>query len=331
MKILFINRAKSKGRFSFEELFSNIKKSLTSCTYEDFYDKSYPSFIANIKAVRKIQKSADILHLTGGLGYYSVFLPKKKTILTIHDTNHYEHDLTGLKKWIFSYLFYKLPYKNTIYLTTVSEHTKSRLIELFGFKPSKIKVVPNCYPSDFSPSSKEELNPIPKILQIGTKRNKNIIRLVEAIKNIPIELTIIGKLNTDQETALKDSGVNFINKTNLTHSEIYNEYVNCDIVSFVSLHEGFGLPIVEANIIGRAIITSSISSMPEVANNAAHMVNPNNVDDIKGGILKLIENNTYRNTLISNGFENVKQFSPQKIASLYEELYTNIKTPSHGN
>ena len=322
MKILFVNRAKSANRFSFEELFSTIKKELKNTTYVDFYDKSKSSFFKCIKAIKNIP--ADIIHLTGGLGYYTLFLPSKKTILTIHDTNHYEHDLKGLKKWMFSYLFYRIPYKNTYCLTTVSEHTKSRLIDLFGFTPSKIKVIPNCYPLNFKPSIKDEISATTKVLQIGTKSNKNILRLLNALQGLDVELTIIGNLSSALTKEINQYQVKTINKCNLTHQEIYQEYKNCDIVAFVSLHEGFGLPIIEANAVGRAVITSSISSMPEIVKNAGHIVDPYNVEDIRNGIKKLISDNNYRNELIQNGFENCENYHPEKIALLYEELYQKI-------
>ena len=96
MKILFLHRAKSFGGHSFEELFTTIKQHLNNCIYEDFYDKTYPSFWRNLKALKKIE--CDVIHITGGIGYYALFSPSHKTILTVHDTNHYEFDLKGIKK-----------------------------------------------------------------------------------------------------------------------------------------------------------------------------------------------------------------------------------------
>jgi glycosyltransferase involved in cell wall biosynthesis len=55
---------------------------------------------------------------------------------------------------------------------------------------------------------------------------------------------------------------------------VINEYNKSDILAFVSTSEGFGMPILEANAVGRVVVTSNITSMPEVANNAAHYVNP---------------------------------------------------------
>lgn len=322
MKILYLNRAKSFGGFSFEELFFTIKKNLIRCEVVDFYDKTYSSFWKNLKVIRKIK--CDVIHITGGIGYYALFLPTKKTILTVHDTNHYEFDLKGIKKWIYGWLIYRLPIMNVKYVTVVSKHTKNNLIRFFGINEAKIKVIPNCFPEEFKENIKNILSKPTKILQIGTKPNKNIKRLIEAVKELEVELIIIGKLSVELLELLKESKINYINKYNLTREEIYLEYVNCDIVAFVSLREGFGLPIIEANAVGRAIMTSNISSMPEVAGNSAHLVNPMNVDEIRNGIIKLTENDEYRNQLIANGIENAKKYSPNLIANYYQKLYLEI-------
>lgn len=324
MKILFLHRSKNFG-YSFEELFTTIKQNLSNCEIEDFYDKTYPSFWTNLKAIKKLK--SDVIHITGGVGYYALFLPTHKTILTVHDTNHYEFDLKGIKKWLYGWLIYKLPIKNVKYVTTVSEHTKNNLIRFFGVNKDKIKVIPNCYPEEFKNSPKIKLSKPVRILQIGTKPNKNIPRLVESIKELNIELTIIGKLSPSIINLLQESNINYINKFNLSRNEIYKEYIYTDIVVFVSLREGFGLPIIEANAIGRPVISSNCSSMPEVANNSAHLVNPTNVIEIRHGIEKIINDENYRNVLIENGLKNARYYSPKLIADKYMSLYQLITKP----
>jgi len=320
MNVLFLNRAKENGRFSFEELFKTIKSNLNNkIVIKDYYHNKKLSLFKNIKLIKNI--NSDIIHITGGVGFYSLFLPTKKTILTIHDTNHYETDLKGIKKWIFGLIYYKLPIKNVKYVTVVSNQTKNKLIQLFNTPKNKVIVIPNCYPNKFTEHPKAIINEPIKILQIGTKQNKNLNRLITALENLNVELTIIGKIPSSLTNKLSDLNINYNNKFNLSHSEIYQEYIDTDIVSFISLKEGFGLPIIEANRVGRAVITSNCSSMPEVAGDAACLVDPLNVESIRLGFEKLINDNIYRRELIEKGYKNALRFSPKNIADLYSSVY----------
>jgi glycosyltransferase involved in cell wall biosynthesis len=90
---------------------------------------------------------------------------------------------------------------------------------------------------------------------------------------------------------------------------------NCTGVVFPSLYEGFGLPIVEAQAVGRPVITSNLWSMPEIAGEGACIVDPYDVQSIKSGLMRVINDTEYRENLINKGFENVRRFDEEKIAS----------------
>lgn len=325
MKILYVHRAKNIDRHSFEELFSSIEAELKKdVSIINYYQNLNISFFANISSIKKID--CDIIHLTGGLGFYAPFLPKRKTILTIHDTNHFEFDLKGLKKWIFGWLFFKAPSFFVTKITTVSNLTKNNLIHFFNIPNNKIIVIPNCYSNEFKTVIKKSLSEPIKILQIGTKSNKNIPRLIKAIQNLNVELTIIGKLNSNLITLLTEKKINYVNKFNLTRKEMFQEYIKTDIVAFVSLNEGFGMPIIEANAIGRIVISSNHSPMTEVANKTAFFVDPLKIDEIRAGILQLIDDSNLRSHLIDCGIKNAQLYTQNIVAEKYKGLY--IKTIS---
>jgi glycosyltransferase involved in cell wall biosynthesis len=84
------------------------------------------------------------------------------------------------------------------------------------------------------------------------------------------------------------------------------------------------MPIVEANATGRVVVTSNVASMPEIGANAAEFVDPFDVDSIKKGFLRVINDDLRRELLIKNGFENVKRFGQTKIANEYYDLYRTM-------
>jgi glycosyltransferase involved in cell wall biosynthesis len=86
------------------------------------------------------------------------------------------------------------------------------------------------------------------------------------------------------------------------------------------------MPIVEANAVGRVVVTSNLLSMPEVAGGAAHLVDPFDVSSIRSGILKVIEDDSYREALITKGFANRKRFDTRQIAQEYAEIYRLLNT-----
>src|SRR5690606_13296776 len=97
-----------------------------------------------------------------------------------------------------------------------------------------------------------------------------------------------------------------------------------DIILFPSIYEGFGLPITEGNKAGRVVITSNISPMKDIAGDAACLVDPFDVLSIRNGLLKVMEDDVYRERLIKNGFENVKRFDAEFISDQYLAIYQKV-------
>ncbi|PIT92441.1 MAG: hypothetical protein COU08_02500 [Candidatus Harrisonbacteria bacterium CG10_big_fil_rev_8_21_14_0_10_42_17] len=177
----------------------------------------------------------------------------------------------------------------------------------------------------------------PYILSVGRlDPHKNVHRMVEAFANLKKtqntqhQLVIVGGRHEPEYSKKVDA---MIKKDNL-ENEIYIApfieeedlpllYQHADFFVFVSLSEGFGLPLLEAMQNGTPIITSSVSAMPEVTDGAAMTVNPWSVEEIQDAIKTLLTDNRKREELREKGFERLKDFSWQKTA---EETYGVYKT-----
>jgi glycosyltransferase involved in cell wall biosynthesis len=323
MKILFINRDKNYNGFSVEELFYSIQENIKNekVEFENYYYDSTKSLYHNLKNIKKI--NADIYHITSGVVHLAYFLDRKKTIYTIHDINRYLYVLKGFRK-LFYKIYYLNPLKRVKYITAISEKIKNDLIVHLGIKANHITVIYNCYPDDFEFNNLNFNTEKPNLLHIGTKEWKNLDLVISALEGVKCTLSIVGKLTNQQIELLNHYKIDYTNKYNLSRVEIYQEYCNCDMVIFPSSYEGFGMPIVEAHAVGRPILISNIEVLNEVANGAAHVINENNSEEIKNGILKIISDSAYRDKLIDKGKENNKRFTPKVIANKYLNLYKTI-------
>ncbi len=279
-----------------------------------------------IKNLLFVSKLKGIIHVTGDIHYVAVF-PWKKMVLTIHDLGSLLNDKSDLKR-VFKKLFWVwIPVIFTKKITVVSNFTKSELLKLTPWTSSKISVIynpllntkkSNILAKDFDPE-------FPKILLIGTKTNKNIERTIQSLHGINCELWIVGILSQFQISLLAELEVSYKNYVNISNSELFELYQSCDIISFISLYEGFGLPLIEGQTFGKVVITSSIQPMIEVAGSGAVFVNPLNIRDMKNGFLSIIEDEKLRIQCVNNGYINIERFKPDKIVKEYIRVYSDFK------
>lgn len=274
---------------------------------------------------RNRNRGGGINHVAGGIHYCCLALPAKNTILTIHDTVSLNYYKQNKIKYLFIYFFwYYLPLKHIKYITSISPKTKEELGMLFPWCKSKIVFIPNALSPGFIFSPATKFSEIPRILHIGTRENKNLKRVIKALDGLPCHLRIIGKINKEIKSLLLEHKVEYSNNFNLTDQEILLEYKKCDIVSFPSLYEGFGMPIIEGQAIGRPVITSNLSPMKEIAGGGACLVNPCSVESIKNGFLKIISDETYRKDIINCGLDNVRHYNKDSVSSQYISLYHKL-------
>lgn len=280
------------------------------------------NIIKNIIYIRKNTDKSDIIHITGDIHYVLLGLIGRKTILTIHDTVLLDNCKNKLK-WIFYYLFwFYFPCKIAKKVICISEETARCLNK---YIKCNVQVIPDPISSDFEKNEKEFNTNCPSILHIGTGWNKNIDNVIKALSGLNIKLIIIGEINNNTKELLNISNLNYVVKKGLSDSEIINEYINSDIISFPSIYEGFGLPILEGQSIGRVVITSNIEPHKAVAGcNGAILVDPFSITSIRDGFLLAINNKTIRDEIILNGYKNVQNYSEPKIIELYKETYKSL-------
>jgi len=270
-----------------------------------------------------ISHQSRINHITGDIHYIALFLRKKKTIMTIHDCYSLRYT-TGIKHLLIKYFWYKIPSRRVKAITVISEATKKELLEYIEIPPEMIKIVPVCI-SPFFKNQDKPFNAVePRILQVGTRKNKNLENHACALKGISCHLRIIGNITNEQKEILNDNSINYSIVQNISDSQLIEEYNNSDMLLFASIYEGFGMPIIEAQAVGRPVITSNVTSMPEVAGGAAEIVNPYDSDSIRAGILKIINNKEFRDLLVNKGIKNAKRYTPKAIAAQYSSIYNKI-------
>lgn len=324
--VSFFFRASRAGAFSIEALFDTI---LTHLPQNIPWQKCFVPY-AGIKpkalaenVIYSQKQGTSVNHITGDVHYVAIGLPKSRTILTIHDLRPLERG-SLLKRRLIKWWWFSLPVKRVRYVTVISEATKQELLKHVKVNPEKVIVIPNCLSSAFSFMPKAFNRECPRILHLGTKENKNLERLIPALKGLSCHLRIIGKLSMEQKALLEQNQITYSNVYSLSSEEVVKEYSQADIVSFVSLYEGFGMPIIEAQATGRPVITSNCSSMPEVGGEAALYVDPYSIEEIRSGILRLINEPDLREALIQRGLENVKRFSAREVAAQYAALYHKV-------
>jgi len=310
---------------SIEELFSTVIEALPEGIEVERYEipragASFQSIFRNWKFASN--HHADINHITGHINYVSLAL-KRNTVLTIHDIQS-SFKNNRLRDLLIKLLWYWLPSLMVRRITVISQFSKNELEKLIPFARRKIRVVHNPANPFIRFKPKPFNSKKPRILHLGTKTNKNLERTISALNGIPCNLIIIGKLVDDHVNMLKKMNISYESYYNLPYSEVVRQYELCDMVCFASIYEGFGMPVIEANAAGRPVVSGNVSAIPEVAGNAAIFVDPYDVGSIRAGILKVIEDENYRQQLVKNGLENIKRFKPEAIAQKYLNVYEEI-------
>ena len=329
MRVVHFQRRFQPGYYSLERLFHDVRQAMpdgVACTLHvcPFVSRGFWKRLGNILDAPFHQGDAN--HITGDVHYLAFLLRKKRTLLTIPDCASLDR-LTGWRRAVLRFFWYTLPVRRAGLVSVISEATKAELLRHVACDPAKVRVVHCCV----SPTLQRDPRPFnaarPRVLQLGTGKNKNLLRVAKALAGIPCHLEIVGRLDTEQLQALQTHAIDYSTRVGLSDTDIAAAYRACDLVVFASTYEGFGLPIVEANVVGRPVVTSRLLSMPEVAGHAACLVDPFDVASLRAGIRQVIDDTAYRERLIENGYRNAARFAREAIARQYVKLYQELLQP----
>ena len=264
-------------------------------------------------------------------------LPVKcKKVITVHDLSFVKFPkLFSFAKRIYKQLMTPVSIRRADRIIAVSENTKKDIVKLFKIDPDKVTVVYNGVSGEFKKvEDKAVLDKVRNkyglpnhyILFVGTiEPRKNIINLIKAFKKSAADhhLVIAGKAGWMSDALIKEikshDKVQWVE--NVETKDLPALYSMASLFTYPSMYEGFGLPILEAMACGAPVITSNISSMPEVAGDAAVLIDPNNADELAQAIKDILKNEVLRKSLTSRGYEQAKRFSWDKCAKETIKVY----------
>ena len=277
-------------------------------------------------------------------------------VITVHDV--FEHmyrarERSGIRRTLHFQLTRSV-LKGAARILAVSQYTRSEIENLFGIPAGRIAVVHNAIDERFlrGHASQPERQMLadrfrvtyPFLLYAGRiSPHKNVVRIIEAFSALKAELgkegqfpdlklIVIGdelsKHPDLRRTVVRGGVQNDVRFMGFVPIEVLRVfYDSAEIFVFPSLYEGFGLPPLEAMAHGTPVVTSNVSSLPEVVGNAAVLVNPENVFEIMRALHRVLLDQAVREKLRQRGHEQVKKFSweasANKILAVYEEVAGN--------
>jgi len=262
--------------------------------------------------------------------HYLPFGFKIPSVVSILDVSYMHFPSLFRKKDLFMLKYWgRYSVNKADKIITISESSKSDIIKAYKVPADKIKVI---YPGlkDLNLNYTLNMNELKEkyavegkyILFVGTLQpRKNITRLIEAFSKLDsdVRLVIIGKKGWQYEEILEaprkfnvENRVIFLHE--ISDNELPSFYKHAEIFVLPSLYEGFGLPVIEAMRYDCPVITSNVSSLPEAGGDAALYIDPENVDDIKEKMEKLLKDDKLKEDLVKKGREHIKKFSWEKAA-----------------
>jgi glycosyltransferase involved in cell wall biosynthesis len=300
------------------------------------------------------QQVADIFHIIDPSEAHITYWLKKKNkpvVVTCHDlVNFYCQDnLQGSVELPFvsraMWLHAVKGMKYAARIVAVSSATAKDTTQIMDIEPARISVVPNAVEAAFQPLPKEQAESFRQkygislqtvcLLNVGSnhprKNLSTILKVIETLqqRGLSIHLWKVGADFTDeQKTFIQTQGLeNHISYLGKPDKSILVQIYNAaDMLIAPSLHEGFGITLLEAMACGIPVITSKVSAMPEVVGDAGVLVDPKDYQAIADAVCSLHKNPDSYQELVNKGLARAKLFTWEKAAEQIAEIYEKLHT-----
>lgn len=285
------------------------------------------------------REGVDVFHSTS---YRGIFGLRMRTVLTIHDFAYHAHPEVFTSRSLAYYRRLPRDAARAAIVVTDSEYTKRDAVRILGLSESKVRVVYygidlDRFRPDFSAEAVAEVRLRyglvgRTVLSVGNVNpKKNVARLISAFRRLretvsDAQLILVGK-ETSYGYTLREK----IEAWGLAPHVCFTGYIPdedlpllyqaADLFVFPSLFEGFGLPAVEAMACGTPVVASNTTSLPEVAGNAALLVDPLDTDQIAEAMGKVLCDDTLRSELVEKGLQRVHLFSWDQAARAALDAY----------
>jgi glycosyltransferase involved in cell wall biosynthesis len=249
-------------------------------------------------------------------GYNAPLFINRRYVMTVHDLNHIDRSENGgFLKSVYYSLIMRRACRNSNFVLTVSEFSRQRIMDWAGLPSERVVNIGNGFDDTYNANVLPYLPGYPYMLCVSNRKaHKNEPRVLEAfaLAKLPedVRLVLTGKSTEallQQASQLGiDGRVIFLGR--VEESELPSLYRGAVALLFPSLYEGFGLPVIEAMACGTPVLTSNTTSLPEVAGDAAILVDPTSVPEIANGIQRLFHDAMLREDLSAKGLVQCAQF-----------------------
>jgi glycosyltransferase involved in cell wall biosynthesis len=325
--VALVMRKAFPGQYSVERVFETICQALPSDIEAEIVRLPHQSSgciprLRNICFTRRVR--ADVVHVTGDVQYCALGVQRSRCVVTVLDLVSLRR-LRGLRRHVFFLVWYRLPIWWAAKVTAISEATREELLSHIPTARAKVSSLPCPVAPGFSSAvRRSNSREVPQVLLVGTGPNKNLETVVRALVGLPVHLRIIGRVSEGEQVLLEEGRLSYSADHALSESQLVREYIQSDMLLFVSRYEGFGLPILEAQAVGLPVITSCVASMPEVAGDGAFFVDPLDEGAIRSAVVTLMKSPGLAKELPDKGYANVKAFNSVVIAERYAKVYREV-------